>query len=299
MMEIDTNGTGMVEVEVHASIFPASERDKESERTLVGGDEEKDWYRVLKRRFPDDLLGSLDNPFCRMGSAVGALRTGYLYRLGFGIRKGVYLMSQEGWGLLEHAAGSTKAQFDEQNEKLGVYLPSGRRYYDEMVHRVTDGYDNPRKEEDYPSLDRVMEKYGKFHVSAKPNVGPELFPAWMNDGMRAKYADEQRKQFEDCTKELLVEIARNMVKVSELWSKPKPRIVEATIENLNRALDFVKAKNLNGDREVDELADSAKEMFSRVDADSLRASAGFRVDLAKAAKGIAEAARDTSRRRFA
>ena len=301
---VSNSNSNMVLVEVSASIFPASKRDKHGEEVLANSEQvTDDWYTVQRRRFPESVLTSLNlatNPFAKMGTAVGHLRSQYLYKIGFQVRKGQYLMREGGWHILNTAKAVAEGEIEEAKEELrAIGFTSDLSLYDRMVRQVRITKPESFDPADYPSLEEVMSKWCKLVVKATPNVGPEMLPAFISQGIRAACEADHQAQLKANSKELYIEMAKSFKKVADLWSRPTSRVLEATLENLQRGIEFVEVKNLTDDPEITELVQQARATFSSLDVETIRASAAFRQDVAASALNIAKTVAEKGRRRFA
>ena len=291
----------LVNVELSAKIFPASKRDKAGEQELASSKQvDKDWYAVQRKRFPESVVTKVveRNPFSTMASSVGRLRNKYLYKLGFCLCKGQYIMKQEGWEIMEAARRSTDLDFESARAELSSYNYDGT-LYSRMVREVELMAEEDFDSEDYPSLEKVLGDWCRYTMKATPFVGAEMLPEWITGPIREEMGRQHEDTFKRNSVELYREVILNMKKVADMWNDPDGRVVEATIDNLKRNLQFVEAKNIGGDEGVSALVAEAREAFDSVDAESLRGSLAFRQQVAANALSIAKKVKEDGKRRFA
>jgi hypothetical protein len=159
---------------------------------------------------------------------------------------------------------------------------------DEARVRLKDQFD----ESNYPSVDKIQELFSMSYayITFKvPDNLPEEVKKRESDKLTARFS-EVEADVRDAMREGLAKLVKHLVDSLQVGDDGKQKIFRnSSVNNLVEFLELFNDRNITNDRDLEQLANKAREVIAGVDPDALRSKTSIRDSVKTGLVGVSTA----------
>jgi hypothetical protein len=187
--------------------------------------------------------------------------------------------------LMDRADAYLSACIEKRKELVAAFVEVFPAEVDEARIRLGDQFN----EDNYPPVDKVAEQFAMSYayVTFKvPDNLPEEVKKREADKLTARFT-EVESDVRDAMRESLAKLTQHLADSLQVGEDGKPKIFrDSSVNNLIEFLELFNDRNITNDKELEQLAQKAKDVIAGVDPDSLRKTTSIRNSVREGMKEI-------------